>query len=215
MKIGVTESARRRLIRTMRKHFLAGILVVVPVVAAIAVLYWFFVQVDNILQPVIELIFGRRIIGVGFGISVIVIYLAGVLASNLFGRRILLFTESLVTRIPLFRQLYRGFKQVVESLSGYKVKKAAFREVVLVEFPREGMKTLAFITNEIKDESNNTLYAIYIPTAPVPTSGYFELVTADKITRTNLTVDEAMRMIMSSGMVAPRRIDISGADDIK
>ena len=215
MKSEVTESAWRRVMRTIRKHFFAGILVIVPVVAAIAVLYWFFVQVDNILQPVIELIFGRRIIGVGFGISVIVIYLTGVLASNLFGRRILLFTESLVTRIPLFRQLYRGFKQVAESLSGYKVKKAAFREVIIVEFPREGMKTLAFITNEIKDEANNTLYAIYVPTAPVPTSGYFEIVTEDKITRTKLTVDEAMRMIMSSGMVAPRKIDVSGADDSK
>jgi len=213
VKNGVTESIWRRLMRTIRKHFLAGLIVVVPVVAAIAVLYWFFVQVDNVLQPVIVWIFGRRIIGVGFGISVIVIYLAGVLASNIFGRRLLRFTESMVTRIPLFRQLYRGFKQVAESLSGYKVKKAAFREVILVEFPREGMKTLAFITNEIQDESNNTLYAIYIPTAPVPTSGYFEIVTADKITRTKLTVDEAMRMIMSSGMVAPRRIDVSGADD--
>ena len=215
MSSEVTESAWHRLMRTIRKHFLAGILVVVPVVAAIYVLYWFFITVDDILQPVIMWIFGRRIIGVGFGISIIVIYLAGVLASNLFGRRILRFTESMVTRIPLFRQLYRGFKQVAESLSGYKVKKAAFREVILVEFPRDGMKTLAFITNEMKDESNNTLYAIYIPTAPVPTSGYFEIVTPDKITRTNLTVDEAMRMIMSSGMVAPRSINISGEDDSK
>jgi uncharacterized membrane protein len=213
MKSGVTESIWRRLMRTIRKHFLAGILVVVPLVATIAILVWFFVKVDNILQPVIQLIFGRRIIGVGFGISLVLIYITGVIASNILGRRILGFGDSIVSRIPLFRQLYNGFKQVINSLYGYRVKKAAFREVVLVEFPREGMKTLAFITNEIQDESNNTLYAIYIPTAPVPTSGYFEIVTDDKITRTDLTVDEAMRMIMSSGIVSPGKINISGVDD--
>ncbi len=215
MQSGKSESVWRRLMRAMRKHFLAGIIVVVPIVATIAVLVWFFVNIDNILQPVIQLIFGHRITGVGFGIAVILIYVTGVIASNILGRRVLHFGESLVTRIPLFRQVYRGFKQVVDALSGYRVKTAAFREVVLVEFPRDGMKTLAFITNEIEDESGNTLYAIFVPTAPVPTSGYFEIVAGDKIIRTDLTVDEAMRMIMSSGMVAPTKINTSGMDDSK
>ena len=209
----VTESIWRRIMRVVRKHFIAGIFIVVPMAASVWVLIWVFVNVDNVLQPVVQLIFGKKIVGVGFGVTVIVIYIIGLIASNIFGRRILGFGESLVTRVPLLRQLYRGFKQVADSISGFPGKKAAFREVVLVEFPREGMKTLAFITNDILDESGNKLYAIFIPTAPVPTSGYFQIVTEDKIIRTNLTVDEAMRMIMSSGMVSPSRIDTSGVDD--
>jgi uncharacterized membrane protein len=213
MPTDVTESTWRRIMRVVRKHFIAGIFITVPLAASVWVLIWVFVNVDDVLQPVVQLIFGKKIIGVGFGVTVIVIYIIGLIASNIFGRRILSFGESLVTRIPLLRQLYRGFKQVSDSISGLPGKKAAFREVVLVEFPREGMKTLAFITNDILDESGNKLYAIFIPTAPVPTSGYFQIVTEDKIIRTNLTVDEAMRMIMSSGMVSPTRIDTSGIDD--
>ncbi len=135
------------------------------------------------------------------------IYIIGVIASNILGRRIINFGDRLLDRIPIFRQIYRGFKQVTDSLSGYRVEKAAFREVVLIEFPREGMKTLGFITNEIIDEKGEKLYAVYVPTAPIPTSGYFEFASEEMITRVNLTVDEAMKMIMSSGIVSPRKID--------
>ncbi|MFC2039019.1 DUF502 domain-containing protein [Chloroflexota bacterium] len=208
-----TESTWHRIIRTMRRHFLAGILMIVPLVATIAVLVWFFVNVDNILQPAIQLVFGRRIVGVGFGIAVIFIYITGIIASNIFGRRILRFGETIVTKIPLFRQIYRGFRQVVDGFSGYKVKTAAFREVVLVDFPREGMKALAFITNEIVDENGKPLFTIFVPTTPIPTSGYFVIVTEDMLTRTSLTVDEAMKMIISSGMVAPLKINTTSVDD--
>ncbi|MFC1900261.1 DUF502 domain-containing protein [Chloroflexota bacterium] len=209
----IVESTWRKIMRTIRKHFLAGVFITIPLAASFWVLNWVFVNVDDMLQPVIQLIFGRKIVGVGFGVTVVLVYIIGVIASNIFGRRILSFGESIVTSVPLLRQLYRGFKQVSDSISGYPGKKAAFREVVLVEFPREGMKTIAFITNDIEDESGNKLYAIFIPTAPIPTSGYFEIVTEDKITRTNLTIDEALRMIMSSGMVSPAKINISGVDD--
>jgi uncharacterized membrane protein len=206
-------SIRHRFFKAIRNHFIAGIIVSIPMVAAVAILIWFFVNVDNALQPAIQLVFGKRIIGVGFAIAVIVIYVMGVIASNIFGRRVIVWAESILTRIPLFRQLYRGFKQVVDGLSGYNVKRAAFREVVLVEFPREGMKALAFITNEITDEEGKPLFTIFVPTTPVPTSGYFVIVTEDMITRTSLTVDEAMRMIMSSGMIAPTRLNTREKDD--
>ena len=208
-----TESVWRKIIRVMRNHFIAGVLVVVPIGASIAILAWLFVNIDNILQPVIQLIFGRRIVGVGFGITIVVIYIIGVVASNIVGRRIIRYGESLVSRIPLFRQIYRAFKQVVDSLSGYNVKRASFREVVIVEFPREGMKALAFITNEVTDQNGQTLYSIFVPTTPIPTSGYYILVAEDMITRTTLTVDEAMKMIMSSGIVSPTKINTRSVND--
>ncbi len=197
--------------RVFRRHFLAGILVVVPIGVVILVLVWFFTSIDSILQPLIKTIFGREITGVGFAFTLVLIYLAGIAAENFIGRRLIRFGESTLERVPLLRQLYSGSKNVIAGLSGTGLNKAAFREVVLVEFPREGMQTVAFVTNEIKDTAGKTLLTIYIPTAPVPTSGYFEIVAEDKVVRTKIGVDEAMQMVISSGMVSPAVIDIKGS----
>ena len=195
-------------IRVFRKNFLAGILLVVPLAIAVWILWWVFSSVDSLIQPVIEAIFGRPIQGLGFAIFLVLIYITGVIASNYLGKKIIRFFESLLTRVPVFRQLYIGAKQVIEGLSGAGMNKAAFREVVFVEFPRDGMTTLAFITNEITDKSGRKLFAIYIPTAPIPTSGYFEMVTEDKITRTDIPVDEGIKIVISSGMILPDEVTV-------
>ena len=100
MKRPESESLRHRLLRIVRNHFLSGILVVVPLVATMAVLAWFFVTIDDLLQPLIERIFGHRITGVGFGIAIALIYITGVIASNFFGHRIIRFGESLPLSPP-------------------------------------------------------------------------------------------------------------------
>jgi uncharacterized membrane protein len=197
-------------LRVFRRHFLAGILVVVPIGVVILVLIWFFTSIDNVLQPLIKAIFGREIIGLGFGFTLVLIYLVGIAAENFIGRRLIRLGESTVERLPLLRQIYSGSKNVVAGLSGTGLNKAAFREVVLVEFPREGMQTVAFVTNEIKDEAGKTLLNIFIPTAPVPTSGYFEIVREDRVVRTKIGVDEAMQMVISSGMISPTEINTKG-----
>ena len=201
--------------RKIWRRFLAGLILVIPIGVVIFVLVWLFTGIDGLLQPGIKKIFGNEIPGLGFAITIILVYLAGLFASNIVGHRLIHFGESLLARIPLLKQLYNGTKQVISSLSGTGLNKAAFREVVLVEFPREGMKTVAFVTNETKDEAGKKLLMIYIPTAPIPTSGYFEIVTEDKVTRSNITVDQAMQMIVSSGMVAPDMIDTGESCDIK
>lgn len=201
--------------RKIWRRFLTGLILVVPIGVVIFVLVWLFTGIDGLLQPGIEAIFGNEIPGLGFVITIILVYLAGLFTSNVVGHRLIHFGESLLARIPLLKQLYNGTKQVIASLSGTGLNKAAFREVVLVEFPREGMKTVAFVTNETKDEAGRKLLMIYIPTAPIPTSGYFEIVTEDKVTRSNITVDEAMQMVISSGMVVPDMIDTKETSDSK
>jgi uncharacterized membrane protein len=193
-------------LKVFRRNFVAGILVVVPLVIAAWILWWVFSSVDNMLQPVIEGIFGREIQGLGFAIFLVLVYITGIVASNYLGRRVIRFSESLLSRVPVFRQLYIGAKQVVESLSGAGINKAAFREVVFVEFPREGMSTIAFITNEIKDKKGKKYYAIYIPTAPIPTSGYFEIATEEQVIHTDIPIDEGIKIVISSGMILPDKI---------
>ena len=200
------EPAVYRILKLFRRNFVAGILVVVPLIIAAWILWWVFSSVDNMLQPVIEAIFGREIQGFGFAIFLVLIYITGVVASNYLGKRVIRFTEALVARVPVFRQLYTGAKQVVEGLSGAGVNKAAFREVVFVEFPREGMSTIAFITNEIRDKKGKKYYAIYIPTAPIPTSGYFEIASEEQVIHTDISIDEGIKIVISSGMILPDKI---------
>jgi len=195
------------LVRNVRRNFITGLLVTVPAVLVVIVLLWFFSTIDNVLQPIIEIFFGRTITGLGFAITVVLIYLAGILASNIVGRRLIQFGEWIVGRLPVLRQLYNAAKQAMASLSGTSRTKAAFREVVLVEYPRKGIRTIGFITNEILDADGRKLVAVYMPTTPVPTSGWFILVTEDQIIRTNIPVDTAMKMVISAGIASPPEID--------
>jgi uncharacterized membrane protein len=195
-----------RLFRLFRRNFIAGILVVVPLVLTAAILWWVFSNVDGLLQPIIEAIFGREIQGLGFAIFLVIIYITGIIASNYLGNKVIQFTETLLQRVPVFRQLYTGAKQVVEGLSGTGMNKAAFREVVFVEFPRPGMTTIAFVTNVIRDKKGKKYYGLYVPTAPVPTSGYFEVATEEQIIHTSISIDEGIKIVVSSGMILPDKV---------
>lgn len=193
-----------RVVSRTRNHFLAGLLVVIPVAAALLVLIWVFSTVDNVLQPVIKLISGKEIPGLGFAATVVLILLVGIIAGNYVGKKIIGFADSMLTKLPVFKQIYNGAKQVINSVTGSNtLNKAAFREVVLVEFPTNGMLTLAFITNEYSDSNGKTLYGVYIPSTPVPTSGFSGLVTESQIMYTNISVDDALKMIVSGAMISP------------
>ena len=200
------EPAVYRLLKVFRRNFVAGILVVVPLIIAAWILWWVFSSVDNMLQPVIEAIFGREIQGLGFAIFLVLIYITGVVASNYLGKKVIRFSEALVARVPVFRQIYTGAKQVVEGLSGTGMNKAAFREVVFVEFPRQGMTTIAFVTNVIRDKNGKKYYGLYVPTAPIPTSGYFEIATEEQVIHTNISIDEGIKIVISSGMILPDKV---------
>ena len=149
--------------KKLRAQFIAGILVVVPIGAGILVLLWIFNSVDNILQPIIRTVVGRSIPGVGFGITVLLIYLAGVMAGNLVGKRLIRYGESLLVKVPVFRLVYTGTKQILESFS--EPHKAGLMQVVLIEFPRKGLRAIGFITNEFSSMNGEKLFNVFIPTA--------------------------------------------------
>jgi len=212
-------------------RFLQGLLIVVPIGLIIFLIVWIFDLVDGFLSPYVEKTLNklniswwpanldgspRYIPGMAFILILAAIYLVGLLASNWVGRRIVGWFESMLRRIPLVKQIYGGAQQIIKSVSGTgqagALSKAAFREVVIVEFPRPGMQTVAFITNEIRSSSGVKLYNIYIPSAPFMTGGYYEIVTEEMITRTKLTVDEAVQMVFSGGMITPDVVTLN--DDL-
>ena len=191
----------RRLIKRMRTRFLTGIIVLVPLGITILIIVWIFTTIDNILQPVIRTILGYTVPGLGFGITIILIYLAGAIAGNVGGKKLIGYGESLLARLPLVRPLYAGIKQIMESFS--TSSKTSFMQAVLIEFPRKGIWTLGFITKESSTQSGENQLNIFIPTAPNPTSGFLQIVKEDEVIRTSIPVDEALRMIISAGRVSP------------
>lgn len=186
-------------IRHLRNKLLLGLLVIVPLIATVWVLIWGFNAVDNILQPIIRTSWGKTYPGIGVGIVLLFAYLSGILTSSILGRKIISFGESLVGRIPVVKYIYRGVKQIIQSFT--EPRKTGFMQVVFVEYPRKGMHSIGFITNILHTESEETFYTIFIPTSPNPTSGYMEIVREEEMVRTNMSVEDALRVVVSAGRV--------------
>ncbi len=197
----------RRLLSKVRGHFVTGILVVVPLLATVLILKWLFEWVDELLQPFIRTFAGRPLYGLGFVITLVLIYFAGLITSYFGGQRLLRAVESVIARVPLVRPMYNGIKQILESFAA--PRDTGFMQVVLVEFPRKGMRTLGFLTNEQFDASGQRLLNVFIPTSPNPTSGYLMIVREEDILRTSIPVDDALKMIMSAGRIALKGVNLS------
>lgn len=195
-----------RILNTIRNQFLIGLVVAVPLVVTILVLLWLFNTVDNILQPIIRIVGGSNLPGsnlpgVGLVATILLIYLAGLVSSNVVGRQLIRYGENMVYRVPLVRTLYSSIKQVVESFSSNG--KNNFLQVVLVEYPRKGVMSLAFVTSELCDKSGQKMLSLLIPTAPNPLSGYVIVVREEEVVHTTMKIDAAMRMIISCGAILP------------
>ena len=190
--------------KKLRTHFIAGVLIVVPIGAAILILRWLFFAIDNVLQPLAKLLLGHTIPGLGIGITVVLIYLIGVVATSVIGKRLIGYGESLLARVPLFRYLYTGIKQILESFA--TPREGGFLQVVLVEFPKRGMRAIGFVTSESYVESGEKLLSVFIPTSPNPTSGYLELVKESDVIRTNISIDDALKVVVSAGKVSLKEV---------
>lgn len=140
-------------------------------------------------------------------LTVIMLYLLGWLGTNAVGRRLIEWVELIVQRVPFVDTVYSAVKRMVQALSGTAAGSAPDQRVVLIDFPKDGMFALAFMTNVIKDESSGQSFAtVFVPTAPNPTSGYMEIVPLEHITPTNLSVEAGLSMILSGGASAPPSI---------
>ena len=207
----IKKTSRKQVGKRLRAQFITGILIVVPIGAAILILRWLFFSIDNILQPVAESLLGYTIPGLGLGITVVLIYLTGVVATNVIGRRLIGYGESLLARVPLFRYLYTGIKQILQSFA--TPREGGFLQVVLVEFPKKGMRAIGFVTSESRVESGEKLLSVFIPTSPNPTSGYLEIVRENDIIKTDISIDDALKMVLSAGKVSLQEVtDRLGAE---
>lgn len=190
-------------LKYIRDTFLTGFFVFLPVALTIFIVFYMLSLVNNLVLPYLRYILPiPDIPGMGVLTTLLLIFFTGLLTKNFFGKKLLSISDYIFSKIPLVRSIYNSLKQITESLF---IKKGSFKKTVLVEFPRKGMLSLAFVANEVKIDDKR-YYAVYVPTAPNPTSGYTILVKEEEIIHTNLTIDEATKIILSGGLVIPKEV---------
>ncbi len=195
----------------MKRYIIAGLLVWVPVGITIWVLHFLVSTLDQTLLLVPEsarpeALFGFHIPGLGAVLSFLILLLTGALAANFFGARVILVSESILGRIPVVKSIYSSVKQVSDTLLSDTGN--AFRKALLVEYPYPGCWTIAFQTGTPSIAVSGYLaeehISVYVPTTPNPTSGFFLMLPRARVHDLDMTVDEALKYIISMGVVAPR-----------
>ncbi|MDF1530341.1 MAG: DUF502 domain-containing protein [Sedimenticola sp.] len=196
--------------RFFRRYLVAGLLVWVPLGITLLVVRMLVRWLDGTLQLVPEAyrpenLLGFNIPGIGVVLSLLIVFVTGVLVANLFGRSLVSVWEQLLARIPLVRSIYSGAKQLAETM--FSEAGQSFRKVLLIEFPRKGLWTLAFQTGtdvgEAQLKTGQNVINVYVPTTPNPTGGYFVMVPREDVVELDMSVDDGLKMLMSMGAVVP------------
>ncbi len=194
---------RQKILGLLRRQFLAGVIVIVPLILTFMVLRFLFGGVDNLFTPLEEKILGTRIPGLGFLATLIIIYLVGVLATNVIGSRLIRLWEILFTKTPLVRTIYGASKQFLEGLT--LPGKKAFQQAVLVEYPRTGIYAVGFVSNKLEIQEKNSrreLISVFIPTTPTPFTGFVILFPPEEVITLEVPVEQALRFVVSGGIAA-------------
>lgn len=189
----------------LRRRMIAGFFVMVPLVISVAALVWIFGIIDGFTAPVSERVLGRMVPGLGILITLLVVLLAGILATNVIGRRVLARTESWLMRVPVFRTVYAPVKQLVVAFS--PDNEYGFKRVVMVEDPNRGM-LMGFLTKEFTVERGTgpeALVAVYVPTNHLYL-GDIVLCPRSRVFFPDVSVEEGIRIFLTGGMSLPARI---------
>ena len=194
----------------MKKYFITGLLVWVPLGITLWVLRLLVTSMDQTLLLLperfqTENLFGVHIPGMGVLLSLLILFATGLITANFIGQRLLQFWESLLGRIPVVKSIYNSVKQVSDTL--FSSNGHAFRQALLVQYPREGSWTIAFLTGrpggDVMNHLDGDYVSVYVPTTPNPTSGFFLMMPQKDVVVLDMSVDEALKYIISMGVVAP------------
>ena len=202
---------RMSLSARLRTYFFAGILITAPVSLTIYLAWLFISFVDERVFSVIppqynpETYLPFSIPGIGLLLALVGLTLIGALTAGILGRAAHALIEAILNRLPIIRSLYGAIKQIMETVLANK--SAAFRECVLIEYPRKGMWTLGFITGttrgEVQDLTEEEVINVFVPTTPNPTSGFLLFVPARDIIRLRMPIEDGLKLVVSGGIVVP------------
>ncbi|USO01207.1 MAG: DUF502 domain-containing protein [Alphaproteobacteria bacterium] len=209
------KKAFNALLARLRTYFFTGILVTVPGILTIYAVIFIVSSVDRVITPLLpgfikHWILFQGVPGISFFIVLLSLVIIGAIMAGVIGKSVLGLGEKVVNKMPVVRTLYGGTKQILETMVSSKSN--SFQKVVLVEFPCEGSWSLGFITTEAKGpvqkSLNNDCLSIFVPTTPVPTSGYLLFLPQERVRAVNMTVEEGLKMVISVGIVAPEEVSL-------
>ncbi len=197
---------------TIRSRLLSGLLVIVPLGITVFVVRFIYELTVGRITPLTETMFSR-VPWYALPLSSIILffallYVVGMVATAVVGRRIILLAEAIIDKIPLVATVYGATKQIVETLS-FQEGGTNMKSAVLVHFPYKGMKSIGFLTGRLRARDGTDYYKVFIPTAPNISVGLFQLCAAEDVFHCSLSVEDAVKMIVSGGIISPERLRIA------
>ena len=204
-------SFKNTITKVLRNYFLSGVLIIVPLIITYLVLRFLFVNVDGLLSPLINKLIGYKIPGIGLLATLILIFLAGIFASSVIFSRLVSYGQSLFLRIPIIRTIYGPAKLLVESIT--VEDKRAFKQVVLIQFPRQGIFTLGFVTNKISFK-NEELLVVFVPSTPTPFTGWTLLFKREEVIPLDISIEQGIEFFVSGGIASPDILPVKKELDI-
>ena len=203
-----------RIGRWVRRRFAVGFLVVLPMVITLFFARFMFRLLDEWSRPISERLFGAEIPGLGFVVFIIVLFVLGIIATNMIGGRLLDFFERRVARIPLLSPVYQGARQITEAI---QIRGTTdFRKVVLLDFPRDGLRSVGFVTREFATATrfcNEPSALVFVPTTPNPTTGFLVALPQRELEVLDITVEQGVKLLISGGLLTPAQL-LSTTDPI-
>lgn len=189
----------------LRRYFIAGLIVILPFAVTLNVLLWALRLLDGLLGQMFVPLVGRAVPLLGLAALVLLIITTGMLATNVLGRRLVAWFDRLMLRIPMARSIYAATKQLSDGL--FQERRAAFRRAVLIEWPRRGLYTVGFVTGESRGETQaktpERVLNVFVVSTPNPTTGFLVLVPEDQVIPLEMSVEDALKLVMSGGIVGP------------
>ncbi len=194
---------------TFKRRFVAGLLISIPALITFLVIWWLFNFLDSFLEPLYYRILGYHVHGLGFISTILLIFIVGIISTNVFGRKIIESIERLILKIPVFKGIYSSVKQLVDAFSP-ESKLSSFKKFVVVEYPRPHVYAYGFLTKECvmstaREAGETNLKAVYIPTNLIY-FGEIALFRDEHIIFTDIPIEEGIKIILSGGIATPAKI---------
>jgi len=199
--------------KKFRAYFLTGLLVLVPLAVTYFIIKLLFLSIDDILNDFVSRLLyrfgleigGRRIPGIGFITLILIITFTGLFTRNYFGKKLVDLGDRLMQRIPLINRVYGATKQISQAF--FSAKREVFKKAVLFEYPRKGIYSIGFYTQDtrgsVQDALEDDVVSVFLPTTPNPTSGFLLFVKKAEMVELDLTIEEALKLVISGGAIVP------------
>jgi len=180
---------------------LAGLGAILPITITLFILYKLFIIIDSVFADTVTQVLGYRVVGIGFLITLAIVFVIGLIAKAYLGQKIINITDRIFYKIPVAQNIYGTIREISDSL--LLKEKITFKKPVMVDYPRPGVHAIGFITNERSISKDGTMLPIFIPTTPNPTSGFLLFYKREDIQYLDISVDEAIKIIISVGVIMP------------